>query len=411
MSALFGPEFPTAMKFFLALVIVLLLIGAAAYLVRRFGVAGLAAGTQRNRQMRLAVVDSAEIDARRKLMIVRRDNVEHLLLIGGPNDVLVEANIMRAAAVGQPLREMPMARSAMAAEPAPLVAHDTGWPLAPAAELPTRAEPPRPEPVARFEHAPRPEPVRAEPPAPRIEPLRAEPPAPRVEAVPPRIEPLPRTEPVVRGEPVAPRPEPVRPEPVRDPVVRIEPAAKAPPPPPQTIPSFVPPPPPVFTPTIVASAPPAPEEPMPEVASAESDHLAGMAASLQLAPEPEPEPAPAPTVIAAVPPPVAAEPQRPASAGPSPEEQNLADMAHRLEAALRRPGAPQQAAAPAARPAQPAPAAAPTISVAPPAPRARPPAPGSVPPPPSAAPRPPASSYESLQREMASLLGRQSGSS
>lgn len=42
---------------------------------------------------RLAVVDAAIVDNQRKLVLVRRDDVEHLILIGGPADVVVEQNI------------------------------------------------------------------------------------------------------------------------------------------------------------------------------------------------------------------------------------------------------------------------------------------------------------------------------
>ncbi len=42
---------------------------------------------------RLAVVDAAMVDNQRKLVLVRRDDVEHLILIGGPTDVVVEQNI------------------------------------------------------------------------------------------------------------------------------------------------------------------------------------------------------------------------------------------------------------------------------------------------------------------------------
>ena len=56
------------------------------------------AARARGRQPRLAVIDYASVDARRRLILVRRDNVEHLLMIGGPTDVVVEANIVRAVA-------------------------------------------------------------------------------------------------------------------------------------------------------------------------------------------------------------------------------------------------------------------------------------------------------------------------
>src|SRR3954464_9001002 len=113
MNALFGMEIPLYIKFLIAMTIVLVLIGVAFYVLRRFGAGGLATGTQRNRQPRLAVVDATDIDNRRKLVIVRRDNVEHLLMIGGPTDVLVEANIVRGASA-QTAREAPSLRSAAA---------------------------------------------------------------------------------------------------------------------------------------------------------------------------------------------------------------------------------------------------------------------------------------------------------
>src|SRR6185503_11656483 len=99
MNSLFGMELPTAVNFVIAFVVVLLLIGVAAWLVRRFGSTRLDAA--RGRQPRLAVIDSSPVDSRRKLVIIRRDNIEHLLMIGGPTDVVVETNIVRAAAAGR----------------------------------------------------------------------------------------------------------------------------------------------------------------------------------------------------------------------------------------------------------------------------------------------------------------------
>lgn len=42
---------------------------------------------------RLDVVDQANVDGRRRLVLVRRDNVEHLIMTGGPVDVVIETNI------------------------------------------------------------------------------------------------------------------------------------------------------------------------------------------------------------------------------------------------------------------------------------------------------------------------------
>jgi len=47
----------------------------------------------KNRQPRLAVLDAAAIDTRRRLVLVRRDDVEHLIMIGGPTDVVIESRI------------------------------------------------------------------------------------------------------------------------------------------------------------------------------------------------------------------------------------------------------------------------------------------------------------------------------
>ncbi len=44
-------------------------------------------------ERRLEVIEQTNIDARRKLVMIRRDNVEHLIMTGGPVDVVVETGI------------------------------------------------------------------------------------------------------------------------------------------------------------------------------------------------------------------------------------------------------------------------------------------------------------------------------
>src|SRR5256884_2894893 len=82
--------------FSFAFIVVLALIGLAAWLVRRFANSRLGANTSRGRMPRLAVIDAAAVDGRRRLVLVRRDNIEHLIMIGGPADIVVETNIVRA---------------------------------------------------------------------------------------------------------------------------------------------------------------------------------------------------------------------------------------------------------------------------------------------------------------------------
>ena len=45
------------------------------------------------RGQRIGISEYHELDKTRRLVLIRRDNVEHLLLIGGPQDLLVESGI------------------------------------------------------------------------------------------------------------------------------------------------------------------------------------------------------------------------------------------------------------------------------------------------------------------------------
>jgi flagellar protein FliO/FliZ len=301
--------------FLFAFIAVLALIGVAAWLVRRFASSRLGTNTNRGRMPRLAVIDAAAVDGRRRLVLVRRDNVEHLLMIGGPSDIVVEPNIVRA----MPGREQ-TPRPAVGAEPprvAPLP--DAAWTDgegaradifdSPEPALPELPRPSRPSFADELRRPPAPPERRSDPlagltPEPIGRPERTEP---RPEPVPPRVS---RTEPAM---PRAPRAA----EPPKAPPVRAPERAAAPPPPP----------------------------PPPAASSADA---------------------------------------------------NLAEMAQRLEAALRRPAAGPDALAPPVAPEPPA-APRPARNEAPS------PAPATAPPP---APAPQKSGFEDLEDEMASLLGR-----
>jgi hypothetical protein len=49
------------------------------------------------RGQRLGISEYHELDKARRLVLVRRDNVEHLILIGGPQDLVVETGITAAS--------------------------------------------------------------------------------------------------------------------------------------------------------------------------------------------------------------------------------------------------------------------------------------------------------------------------
>jgi flagellar protein FliO/FliZ len=63
------------------------------------------------REKRLGVVETASIDQKRKLLLIRRDDVEHLIIIGGPVDTVVETGIKGRPHLEPPLEDVIIARS------------------------------------------------------------------------------------------------------------------------------------------------------------------------------------------------------------------------------------------------------------------------------------------------------------
>ena len=106
LTSLFGGVENTALTAILALGIVLVLIVLGVWALKVFFKASTHIGRGRNR--RLSVIDSVAIDPRRQLLIVRRDNVEHLIRTGGPQDVIVESGIP-VETPPRPLRQPPPA--------------------------------------------------------------------------------------------------------------------------------------------------------------------------------------------------------------------------------------------------------------------------------------------------------------
>lgn len=86
-------DLATYSKFFIALALVLALIALIAWVGRRFGL-GNAIAPRRGAGRRLKIVEAATIDSKRRLVLVRRDEIDHLLLLGGGSDIVVEQNII-----------------------------------------------------------------------------------------------------------------------------------------------------------------------------------------------------------------------------------------------------------------------------------------------------------------------------
>lgn len=80
-------------RFILAFLLVVGMIGLMGVLLRRYGQqAGKMFGAPKSGG-RLEVVETHYIDHKRKLALVKRDGVEHLLLLGEGGNVVVEAGI------------------------------------------------------------------------------------------------------------------------------------------------------------------------------------------------------------------------------------------------------------------------------------------------------------------------------
>jgi hypothetical protein len=449
-ESLFGGETPLPVKVFIALLIVVGLVVITAWIVRRFGGERLGASAARGRQPRLALIDSAAIDGRRRLILIRRDNVEHLLIIGGPTDVVIEPNIVRAVAAARETSAPARAPAATDTLPRAVPLGDAGtWPL-------------QPEPASRPEPAPRPvrSPVPEEPVQWSVEPEMPPPPAPRRPAR--TADPLAGLAAELARSPESPRlsmptdlggpgafmpREPARPrerEPVRgreaqierEPIREREPARMREPElartrepelarmrEPELARSREPEPARSREPELARSREPEParsREPEP-ARSREPEPARSREPEPARSREPEPARMREPELARSREPELARsrEPEFARSREPEPPpsvadtdfnagaDQNLADMAQRLEAALRRPAKPNEA-----RSAEP-----PTRAVNADASAAPPAHPRAVAPPtaePSVArgePKPAKSLYDSLEKEMANLLGRPSGKS
>lgn len=82
------------LRFPLALVFVLALLALAVWALRRLG--WPAAGATRDGR-RLEIVEALPLDPKRRLVLIRRDRVEHLVLIGPEHAVVLETAIAASA--------------------------------------------------------------------------------------------------------------------------------------------------------------------------------------------------------------------------------------------------------------------------------------------------------------------------
>ncbi|SRR5258706_15012284 len=117
------------LSWFLFIIIIGALLAVGALLVRGYLATGSPTGALKDAfagnffgpkpYRRLEVVDQANVDGRRKLLLIRRDETEHLIMTGGPVDVVIETGIAQPAAVPLPELDEP-ARPIFSRPPRPL---------------------------------------------------------------------------------------------------------------------------------------------------------------------------------------------------------------------------------------------------------------------------------------------------
>jgi hypothetical protein len=127
-----------------ALVVVLLLF----WLFRRLTSGTFISG---GRKHRLAVIDATPVDTRRRLVLLRRDNVEHLIMIGGPSDIVIETGIGAKAPVSAFPAPQPMRRQNDEEEPVIDEAPPARKAVTPPAPVPV-PQPKHEEPILHPEH-------------------------------------------------------------------------------------------------------------------------------------------------------------------------------------------------------------------------------------------------------------------
>ena len=116
-ESLVGPEYGQLAAWVTGIAVVILVLLIIWMIIRTIRRPRMATG-RRSKQARLAVTDAAAIDSNRRLVLLRRDDVEHLIMIGGPTDIIIENDIRKNAPARAISQETRLAAPAPAPAPA-----------------------------------------------------------------------------------------------------------------------------------------------------------------------------------------------------------------------------------------------------------------------------------------------------
>jgi hypothetical protein len=72
-----------------------------------------------NESKRVGLIESLSVGGKRSVILARRDNIEHLVLVGGRTDVVIEPNIVRRPAPKPAHRPAPEATCRVTPEEPP----------------------------------------------------------------------------------------------------------------------------------------------------------------------------------------------------------------------------------------------------------------------------------------------------
>lgn len=84
-------DYYSYLKFLAALIFVLSLMGGLAYIMKRLGWGS--GGIISPNKKRLKTVEILPLDARRKAVLIQRDDTQHLVLLGPSGETVIETNI------------------------------------------------------------------------------------------------------------------------------------------------------------------------------------------------------------------------------------------------------------------------------------------------------------------------------
>jgi flagellar protein FliO/FliZ len=86
-------------RFLFASFVVLALLALLAIVLRRYGnnFSGTKLFAMNQKSGRIAIVEAQYIDPKSKLLLIKRDDIEHLVLIGDGKAIVIESGIKRDA--------------------------------------------------------------------------------------------------------------------------------------------------------------------------------------------------------------------------------------------------------------------------------------------------------------------------